>query len=48
MHDFWNVGDGQQRMGEQVNFLKNVGLLGGILMAAAIREPWPVSLPTAR
>jgi uncharacterized membrane protein YphA (DoxX/SURF4 family) len=48
MHDFWNVGDGQQRMGEQVNFLKNVALLGGILMAAAIREPWPVSMPTAR
>jgi uncharacterized membrane protein YphA (DoxX/SURF4 family) len=48
MHDFWNVGDGQQRMGEQVNFLKNVGLLGGTLMAAAIREPWPVSVPSAR
>ena len=48
MHDFWNVGDGQQRMGEQVNFLKNVGLLGGMLMAAAIREPWPGSIRTAR
>ena len=48
MHDFWNVDDGQQRMGEQVNFLKNVGLLGAMLMTAAIREPWPVSVPTTR
>ncbi len=48
MHDFWNLEDGQQRMGEQTNFLKNVALLGGALMAAAIPEPWPVSVPTGR
>ena len=45
MHDFWNLPDGQQRTGEQINFLKNLGLLGGALMTAAIPEPWPARVP---
>jgi len=44
MHDFWNVADAQQRAGEQVNFTKNLGLLGAALIAAAVPEPWPASL----
>lgn len=44
MHDFWKVDDAQQRIGEQTNFLKNVALLGGALMAAAMPEPWPTSV----
>ena len=48
MHDFWNVDDGQQRMGEQVNFLKNLGLLGGTLIAASMPEPWPASIRARR
>lgn len=40
MHDFWRVEDAQQRMGEQVNFLKNLALLGGAAFAAAMPEPW--------
>ena len=48
MHDYWNVEDGQQRMGEQVNFLKNLGLLGATLLAAAMPEPWPASMPARR
>jgi uncharacterized membrane protein YphA (DoxX/SURF4 family) len=48
MHDFWNVQDPQQRMGEQINFLKNVALLGGALIAAGVPEPWPASVPVAR
>ena len=48
MHDFWNVEDGQQRMGEQINFLKNLGLLGGALIAAAVPEPWPASVAASR
>jgi putative oxidoreductase len=48
MHAFWNVEDAQQRVGEQVNFLKNVGLLGGALVAAAMPEPWPASVPERR
>jgi uncharacterized membrane protein YphA (DoxX/SURF4 family) len=44
MHDFWNVEDAQQRAGEQVNFTKNLGLLGAALMAGAVPEPWPASV----
>ena len=32
MHAFWTIADPQQRMGEQVNFLKNLALLGSVLM----------------
>ena len=28
MHDFWNLEDPQQRAADQVNFLKNVALIG--------------------
>jgi len=44
MHDFWNVQDPMQRMGEQVNFSKNVGLLGAILVLYAVATPWTWSL----
>lgn len=33
-HPFWSVG-GDQRQAEQEQFLKNAGLLGGLLLAAA-------------
>lgn len=29
MHDFWNIAGAQERMMQQVNFLKNLALLGG-------------------
>ena len=48
MHDFWNVEDAQQRAGEQINFTKNLGLLGAALIAAAVPEPWPASLAGSR
>ncbi len=32
MHNFWTVQDPMQRMGEQVNFFKNIGLLGATLL----------------
>jgi putative oxidoreductase len=48
MHDFWRLSDPQQRIGEQVNFLKNIGLLGGALLAAAMPEPWPASADQRR
>jgi uncharacterized membrane protein YphA (DoxX/SURF4 family) len=44
MHRFWEVEDPMQRMGETVNFSKNVALLGSTLMFLAIPEPWPYSL----
>jgi putative oxidoreductase len=43
MHPFWNA-EGMARMGELVNFTKNLALLGSSLMFFAIPEPWPYSL----
>jgi len=44
MHAFWKVQDPQMKMGERVNFTKNVALLGAVLMLLSIAEPWPISL----
>jgi hypothetical protein len=43
MHAFWQESDPQQRQTEMVNFLKNMALIGGALLAAAEPEPWPYS-----
>jgi uncharacterized membrane protein YphA (DoxX/SURF4 family) len=44
MHNFWNITDVQQKMGERTNFLKNMALLGAVLMTLAIPRPWPFSI----
>lgn len=44
MHDFWTVADQTQRLGEFINFSKNVALLGAALMLLAIPSPWPYSI----
>jgi uncharacterized membrane protein YphA (DoxX/SURF4 family) len=44
MHDFWSHTDPQAKMQEQANFMKNMALIGGASLAAAIPEPWPVSV----
>jgi uncharacterized membrane protein YphA (DoxX/SURF4 family) len=44
MHAFWKVQDGQMKMGEMVNFTKNLALLGAALMLLSIPEPWTTSL----
>jgi len=44
MHDFWSATDPTHRMGEFVNFQKNVALAGAALMMSAITRPWPYSL----
>jgi putative oxidoreductase len=44
MHNFWAVPDPMAKMGEQVNFAKNMALLGSALMFLAIPTPWPFSL----
>jgi uncharacterized membrane protein YphA (DoxX/SURF4 family) len=44
MHDFWTVTDPTQRMGQFINFQKNVALAGAALMMLAIPRPWPYSL----
>jgi putative oxidoreductase len=48
MHRFWEIDDPQQRMGEMVNFTKNMALVGAALTMMQIREPWPASVDSAR
>ena len=43
MHAFWAIDDEAQRTQELVNFTKNLALIGGAALAAAIPEPWPAS-----
>lgn len=40
MHAFWNVTDPNMKMGEQINFYKNLALVGALLMLYAIDTPW--------
>jgi putative oxidoreductase len=44
MHAFWKVEDPMAKMGEMVNFTKNMALLGAALTLLAIPQPWMVSL----
>lgn len=44
MHGFWRQEDPQARMNEQIHFMKNLALIGGASLAAAVPEPWPVSV----
>jgi putative oxidoreductase len=44
IHNFWTVQDQQARMGEMINFLKNMAILGLLLMTLAIPRPWAMSL----
>jgi len=44
MHAFWKIQDPMQKMGETINFWKNMALVGALLMMTAIAQPWPMSL----
>jgi uncharacterized membrane protein YphA (DoxX/SURF4 family) len=44
MHDFWKQDEPQTKMNERTHFLKNMALIGGATLAAAVPEPWPVSV----
>ena len=44
IHNFWTIKDPQARMGELVNFEKNIAILGLLLMTLLISRPWPMSL----
>ena len=45
IHDFWNAQDPQQKMNDQINFMKNMALAGATLALAGVQEPWPASVP---
>jgi len=44
IHNFWTVQDQQAKLGEMTNFLKNMAILGLLLMTLAIPRPWLLSL----
>ena len=44
MHAFWKETDGQAKIGEQVNFMKNLAIIGALLIMLAIPLPWEYSL----
>jgi putative oxidoreductase len=43
IHNFWEIKDPLLRMADKTNFMKNMALLGAILMLLAIPTPWPLS-----
>ena len=44
MHNYWAIEDPDQRMGERVNFLKNLGLTGAALALMSGAASWPLAL----
>ncbi|HEX4541783.1 MAG TPA: DoxX family membrane protein [Candidatus Acidoferrum sp.] len=44
IHNFWTIKDEQAKMGEMTNFLKNMAMIGLLLMTLLIPRPWPMSL----
>jgi putative oxidoreductase len=44
MHNYWTVTDQTQRLGEFINFQKNMALLGAAFMLLSIPAPWPYSV----
>lgn len=44
MHRYWELTEPMQRVGEFVNFTKNLALLGAALALMAVSQPWPWAL----
>jgi hypothetical protein len=44
MHNFWADQDQQTRQSNEIQFQKNLALLGASLMLLLIPEPWVLSL----
>jgi putative oxidoreductase len=44
IHNFWTIQDQQAKQGEMAHFLKNMAILGLLLMTLAIPQPWLKSL----
>jgi uncharacterized membrane protein YphA (DoxX/SURF4 family) len=44
MHQYWKDTDPMMRINNQVNFMKNIALLGASWLLVMIPEPWTMSL----
>jgi uncharacterized membrane protein YphA (DoxX/SURF4 family) len=43
MHQYWKHTDPMMRINDQVNFMKNVAILGASWMLLMLPQPWPMS-----
>lgn len=43
IHNYWADTDPMTKMGNRINFYKNMALLGAALTLMAFPEPWPMS-----
>jgi putative oxidoreductase len=44
IHSFWKVDDAQMKQMDMVNFMKNMALVGALLMLLLMPRPWPMGL----
>jgi putative oxidoreductase len=44
MHAFWRVSDPMAKQNEMIHFMKNVAMIGLLLMTLGISRPWPYSV----
>lgn len=44
MHNYWVITDPQEKAIQRINFMKNMALVGALLMFFMIARPWPVSI----
>jgi uncharacterized membrane protein YphA (DoxX/SURF4 family) len=44
MHNFWTANGPQMKQADMIHFLKNMAIVGALLMLLAIPQPWPFSL----
>lgn len=44
MHAFWKVEEPNERTVSRIQFLKNMALLGAIMMLLLVPTPWPLAL----
>lgn len=43
MHAFWKEEDPDQKMAQRIQFMKNMAILGAVIMFAALNTGWPAS-----
>lgn len=44
MHPFWKEKDAEMRMRDNINFFKNMAIIGALLMMVLLAGPWVYSL----
>ncbi|MGD1077993.1 MAG: DoxX family protein [Candidatus Sulfotelmatobacter sp.] len=44
IHSYWKMDDAQMRQADMINFMKNMALVGALLMLLLLPQPWPISL----